>query len=195
MPLYNAALGGYDDVVAVLEMHGAKYAPEKMPARPRDERHDRPSGLELFPPEAVARLLKIGVKLDIWAAARHGYTDRVREILREDPKKANGIPGASPLFYAAWGGHLDIANMLLDAGAVVDPDTPSGAWFLGTPLEAAASSGHLDVMRLLIDRGANVNYRDNQNVTLLGRLSGRTGDDAVKPGVLELLRARGAVAK
>jgi uncharacterized protein len=67
------------------------------------------------------------------------------------------IPGAlSPLLYAARDGRLEIARMLLDAGADIEYVDGNGI----TPLLSAITNNHPDVARLLIDRGANVKATD-----------------------------------
>lgn len=53
-------------------------------------------------------------------------------------------------------GNLRLIRLLLEAGAVVDPQTVTR--YQGrTPIQAAAESGHEEVVRLLLDLGANVN--------------------------------------
>ena len=62
----------------------------------------------------------------------------------------------SPLLYAARDGRLEIARMLLDAGADVNlPDANDI-----TPLLVAITNNHPDVARSLIDRGAGINASD-----------------------------------
>ena len=58
--------------------------------------------------------------------------------------------GWTPLHYAAWDGHADVAALLLDRGAEVNVKTIDG-W---TPLHYAADYGHADVVALLLERGA-----------------------------------------
>jgi ankyrin repeat protein len=57
---------------------------------------------------------------------------------------------------------VEIARMLLDAGAIVDAKTRNGH----TPLYLAISNNRMDIARLLIDRGGKVS-----NVTLNGSLT------------------------
>ena len=59
----------------------------------------------------------------------------------------------TPLFFAAWGGKLEVAKVLLASGAVVDHRDYIGQ----TPLMLAARTGHAEMVDLLIASGADVN--------------------------------------
>jgi len=54
----------------------------------------------------------------------------------------------SPLCAAAWGGQLELVNLLLDAGAPANDEACA-------PLSAAARSGRLDIVTRLLDEGAD----------------------------------------
>jgi ankyrin repeat protein len=62
----------------------------------------------------------------------------------------------SPLLYAARDGRLDIARMLLDAGATINERDANEI----TPLIIAITNNHPDVARFLIDRGADIKAVD-----------------------------------
>lgn len=67
------------------------------------------------------------------------------------------IPGAmTPLMYAAREGHMDVARLLLSAGARVNEVDKND---IG-PLLMAISNNHIDMARFLIDRGANIHAVD-----------------------------------
>ncbi|KAA8905689.1 hypothetical protein FN846DRAFT_950264 [Sphaerosporella brunnea] len=59
----------------------------------------------------------------------------------------------TPLHLAALGGHVDVARLLLDAGAIIDWRTRQGR----TPLYFAARAGKLGMVELLVERGADIN--------------------------------------
>ncbi|MEX1094616.1 MAG: ankyrin repeat domain-containing protein [Planctomycetales bacterium] len=112
-------------------------------------------------PETVA-LIAPG---DIFAAVDMGDIEAVRKIVRSSPHTVNlrattGAVGCTPLYWAAAGGHADIANLLIAAGA----DVHAGD---GRPLCAAASRGSIEILRALIAAGANVNQVRNLNRTPL----------------------------
>jgi RNA polymerase sigma factor (sigma-70 family) len=135
-----------------------------------DLRARRPSRNETFA-TAIVDLLK---------AARAGDVERVKGLLKEDPRLlvARDPMGNTALIIAVNSGHEALADLIYDAGVEpglheaaaigdaarvraaleqhpeeLDTDSPEGF----TPLALAAHFGHLEVMRLLIDRGADVN--------------------------------------
>jgi ankyrin repeat protein len=135
-----------------------------------DLRARRPSRNEAFATATV----------DLLKAARAGDVERVKTLLKEDPRLlvARDPMGNTALIIAVNSGHEALADLLLDAGVEpglheaaalgdtarvgaalaqhpdqLDTDSPEGF----TPLALAAHFGHLEVIRLLIDRGASVN--------------------------------------
>ena len=63
--------------------------------------------------------------------------------------------GMTALLYAARDGRVELARMLLDAGASVNRAEANGI----TPLLMALTNDHMEVARLLIERGADVERR------------------------------------
>lgn len=87
----------------------------------------------------------------------------VRELLKEIPdiniSQDRSLPAAydtiqqiSPLTSAVFAGHIDVARLLLDAGA--NPDVASAGF---TPLHLAAKYNHVEIVRLLIRHAADLN--------------------------------------
>lgn len=76
----------------------------------------------------------------------------VPERGQQDP-----TPGAmSPLLYAARDGRLDIAQMLLAAGADVNQVEANKI----TPLQMAIENDHVELAKFLLDHGADINAAD-----------------------------------
>ena len=75
--------------------------------------------------------------------------------------------GWTPLHWAAWIGHQDVAKLLLDGGADLNMVTQHG----GTPLHWAANNGRKTVVQLLLERGAWPNIRDQFGRTPLSYAS------------------------
>lgn len=111
------------------------------------------------------------------------------------------IPGAkTPLLFAAREGHVDIARLLLDAGANLEQADADGV----TPLLIALMNEHAEAASFLVGRGANVNAMDwyGQSPLFVAvdvrnlDVSGPTRDNGVDReafyGVAELLLNRGA---
>ncbi len=63
--------------------------------------------------------------------------------------------GWTPLHLAAFFGHLDLTDALLDLGANVNSRSTNG--LKNMPLHAASAGGHAEVVALLLKRGADVN--------------------------------------
>ena len=66
-------------------------------------------------------------------------------------------PGWTPLHYAASGGHVDLMQRLLAAGAALDGRAPGGR----TPLMMAAGFGGIDAADWLVSQGANAGLRND----------------------------------
>ena len=107
--------------------------------------------------EVVAVLLASGIDLNVFEAAATGQTDRVRVLVKRDPTLANAFSpdGFMPLGLAAFFGHLETVNALLDAGAEVNVTTRESMKV--TPLHSAAAAKQVAIARVLIARGAKVN--------------------------------------
>ena len=112
--------------------------------------------------EVIALLLEYGAYYDMHSACRLNDVARVKALLADDSKLAVRTHGAgyTPLHYAARGGAIECARLLLDAGADVNADSHS----LVTPVHQAAT---VDVMALLIERGADVDAQDSKGRTPL----------------------------
>ena len=105
-------------------------------------------------------------------AARFGRVDTVKFFLQQFPHSIKLNPGASeyredprlrkelrhdlPLYWACLNGQLEVAKLLVSAGAMVDLPNCMQA----SPLQAAASNGHVKVMEFLVGKGADVNTTD-----------------------------------
>jgi uncharacterized protein len=116
--------------------------------------------------EEVDNLLARDPKLDIFEAAALGRAGRLRELVAEDPSRANayGDDGFQPLTLACFYGHVEAARVLLDAGA--DPNTLGRNPYIQTnALHAAVASENKGpevryaLAELLLDRGADPSIR------------------------------------
>jgi len=123
---------------------------------------------------AAAAVLAVGVKLyinNIYIAAQMGNAARITKILEKKPELVNTLnrAGFTPLHYAANGGHVDAAKVLLAHGADVEAERSGGF----TPFHDAIVKKHRAVAELLIAHGAKIHgemsaaYVDKQTVQLL----------------------------
>ena len=107
----------------------------------------------------------------------------VKELLRRghDPKRP--YRDHTPLFLAARGGRLDVAKMLVERGAQINPSSHKEY----APLAAAASWGHLEMTKWLLEKGARTDIRNHLGMTPL-----RWAEHRKATAIAKLLRQYGA---
>ena len=110
----------------------------------------------------IAALAFAGCTPSLHKAAREGDADRVRKLLDAgadvDVRNANkGRLQYTPLHWAAFCGHLEIAEILISRGADLDAEDPT----YSTPLYLAVEWGHPKVVEFLISKGAEVNVKSS----------------------------------
>ena len=88
-------------------------------------------------------------------AAAHGDVETVRSLVKQgaDVNAAQG-DGMSALHWAAEEGGVELAEVLIQAGARVDALTRLGSY---TPLHLASQRGHAAVVKVLLAAGADAN--------------------------------------
>ncbi|KAK2181199.1 hypothetical protein NP493_407g05030 [Ridgeia piscesae] len=96
-------------------------------------------------------------------AAKLGQTDEVRTLMSNGAPFTTDWLGTSPLHFAAQGGHVDTAEVLLRAGISRDARTKVDR----TPLHIAAQEGRADIVSLLLRHGADVEAKDMLKMTPL----------------------------
>src|SRR5204863_1612524 len=124
--------------------------------------------------ERVSELLAGEPELNVFEAAAFGRTERLRELLDEDPSQANafGDDGFQPLGLACFFGHVEAARLLLDRGA--DPNSLArNEHIQAAPLHSASASENKDaetrckLRELLPHRGADTNLAHRRGVAAL----------------------------
>ncbi|MEA2537522.1 MAG: uncharacterized protein QOF11_1756 [Chloroflexota bacterium] len=106
-------------------------------------------------------------------AAFFGRAEAVRSLLERgaDPNPwATGELYVQPLHSAVAGGHADVAELLIHAGAEVNAPQRQGY----TPLMGAAQNGMAATVQLLLARGADPRAR-NEDVLTAAELADRAG--------------------
>ena len=113
----------------------------------------------------VATLLVVGCGSPMWVAARNGNIEAVKQHLAAGADvNAKNRSGWTPLHQAVWGGHKEIAELLIANGADVNTTTDGGRW---TPLHESARSNRKVIAKLLINKGADVNAKGEDGETPL----------------------------
>ena len=113
---------------------------------------------------AEAERLAVGREFNVFEAAALGRTNRLRELLEEDPSLANafGDDGFHPLGLACFFGHVDAARLLLERGADVNVLSRNEHIQTAAIHAAAASEGkdeptRYELVKLVLEHGADSN--------------------------------------
>jgi len=137
---------------------------------------DVPQDWPITPAQVLAHLRTCGAYCDICTACHIGDLERVRELLDQDPSRANRVAeyvtyylgSGAPLKNAAAKGHLEIVKLLLERGA--DPNLrEEGVAPHGHALYSAVANGHYDIARLLLEHGAHPNPAVESSADALSR--------------------------
>ena len=119
----------------------------------------------------VDELLAREPELDVFEAAAVGRTERLRELLDDDPALANAWAedGFQPLGLASFFGHVDAARLLVERGAEVNSASRND--FKVMPLHSAAATedpeARYELAKLLLEHGADANARQQDDFTPL----------------------------
>jgi uncharacterized protein len=111
---------------------------------------------------AEADRLAADRQLSVFEAAGLGRTDQLRELLDEDPTRANtfGDDGFHPLGLACFFGNVDAARLLLERGADVNALSRNEQIQTAAIHAAAAGSDEptrYELIALVLDHGADPN--------------------------------------
>ncbi len=140
--------------------------------------------------DIVEVLLDSDPELDVFEAAALGRAADLRRMGGRSKRRLNAYSedGFTPLHLAAFHGHGDAVELLLDLGAEIEARSTNRRLPGVTPLHSAAAGHQTAVAVLLLDRGADPNAAQPGGWTALHQ--------AAASGDLELCRAllrKGAV--
>jgi len=105
----------------------------------------------------IELLISRGAPVDFFTACVLGQVEQVAAELAHDPSRANarGVHELPALYFAAIGGNLAIAQLMLAAGADVNARAQAAA-----PIHGAVMGGSAEMIRLLLEKGADPNAPD-----------------------------------
>ena len=114
--------------------------------------------------EAEARLAE-NPSQELLFAARDGNVVRVTQALEAgaDVNVHSENNGYTPLIWAASRGYVEVARLLVEAGATLDIQATDGQ----TALMRTSDNGHLELVQLLLDAGANATIETERGITAL----------------------------
>ena len=118
------------------------------------------------------------------------------EILKESitqkvDLELEDIYGQSILYLSAYNGFLKTVEVLLNAGALPNPNNIRSK-YNKLPLVAASGQGHIDIVKILIDRGAEINRQEGRNGIEDTALTAATKTKRIE--IVQYLLSRGADA-
>ncbi len=144
-----------------------------------------------------AERLAVGRELNVFEAAALGRTNRLRELLEEDPSLANafGDDGFHPLGLACFFGRVDAARLLLERGADVNMLSRNEHIQTAAIHAAAAAEGkdeatRYELVKLVLEHGADPNLQQGRDEFRAIDAARQNGDRRIE----ELLLERGADA-
>src|SRR3954463_11075706 len=143
-----------------------------------------------------AERLATGKQLNVFEAAALGRTDRLRQLLDEEPARATafGDDGFHALGLACFFGHVDAARLLLERGAGVNA-VSRNEHIQTAAIHAAAAAGEsgsgeptrYELVKLVLEHGADPNLPQGGGVRAIDAAR-QNGDTRVE----KLLRDHGA---
>ena len=141
--------------------------------------------------EQVEKLLAGDRELDVFEAAAFGKSDRLRELLDEDPARANafGDDGFHPLGLACFFGRVDAARLLLERGADVNALSTNEHVQTAAIHAAAAAQGtdeatRYELVKLALEHGADPNLLQGGGFRAIDAVR-QSGDSRVEQLLLE----------
>ncbi len=121
---------------------------------------------------AIADLLMKAQGIDLEAKARNGDTALMIAAFKQNKAVVQALialeaevnrPGWTALHYAASVGANEIVQLLLEASAYIDAESPNQT----TALMMAARGGHILTVKLLLDEGADATLKNDQGMSAI----------------------------
>jgi hypothetical protein len=135
-------------------------------------------------PELTEVFVKHGAKLDVFEASATGNLAAVRQLVQSDPLAVNSFAadGFYPLGLAAFFGHREIVQFLLEHGADVHLAARNAQRV--TALHAAVARRDVETVRMLLKHGADPNARQEKGFMPLHEAAAN-GEEAIARLLIE----------
>jgi ankyrin repeat protein len=196
-PLHNAAYNGHKEIAEMLITASADVnAKDEDGGTPLDYAEEEgqvppPTSEVKAAKKETSKLLrkhggKSGAEDSILIAARTGNIEAVKKHLADGVSMDGKNDDWIPLHHAAFGGHKEVAGLLIAEGADVNAETVNDM----TPLHLAAFWGHKEIAALLIAKGADVNAKTNNGETPLDKATNPDNPNDTE-ATADLLRKHG----
>ena len=106
--------------------------------------------------------------------ASYGGHEKIVDILLSKGASIGANPkGWTPLHYAAFAGHPNIAKKFIKPGVNIDRTTDNGL----TALMVASMNGHIEMVKILLSHKADIQLRDENDKTALSHALARKNTD------------------
>ena len=130
---------------------------------------------------------------ELYGAAITGNIEAVRKYLTDSPdiNAVDSRYGVTPLCWAAFGGHAEIIELLIESGADVNAKNRDS----GTALHGAAFLGQAEAAAILIQNGADTYAKHESGDTPMDSANVDWGTTQFIAGLLELDVDRDAVER
>ena len=134
----------------------------------------------------IAAVVLVGCKkpeppdISIHEATKEGNIEAVKQHIAAGTYVNAMYNSRTPLYWAALGGHKEITELLIAAGANVNAKDMMGNF--NTPLHCAVLEGQNEIAELLIAKGADVNAKNDGGETPLDGADGEIADLIRKHG-------------
>jgi ankyrin repeat protein len=179
--LFDAIAAGDEELVRELVERRPQAAEERDPEGVSAVRRAVYAGQD----EIAKALLEANPALDVFDAAATGRTRGLAELLEADPglARAWSTDGFTALHLAAFFGHEEAVELLLERGAEVDAVARNRDLQVA-PLHSAAAGAHAKIVAILLEHGAEPNARQGGGFTPL-HSAAQNGDRESVEALLE----------
>lgn len=132
--------------------------------------------------ESVELLIKAGARVypnnvfgdTALLIATYGGHEKIVDMLLSKGASIGANPkGWTPLHYAAFAGHPNLAKKFIQPGVNIDRATDNGL----TALMVASMNGHIEVVKILLSHKADIQLRDENDKNALAHALARKNTD------------------